>query len=336
MADNLPNLVAVALIVLAALGTLALLAVVMLRALRQRDHEAAERQMAEAAQAAIRDVGPHRGDARHAGGPPGRIGARRQRAARFGDASSQPVDDHHAAAHRRQPAEAQRTAGGDRQRAEEHHRPRLAGHVAAERAQQQAGARRVRAGPHGDHRPGRAAERMLRIPVHAAEQEPAGLRGVPAGRPPARHRRQVSARSRHGFSRSGDRRRAQARRDAPAPGCRPACQRHRVEIPDPGRDPGHGADVRAVGVGLCRIARRVRRPVPEGLSRQGGHRLTVAADAGHSRDPADPTRCAHARGRRQDPRRGRPPDGRHRAAARARAQACRSISARPTRTCGRS
>ncbi len=49
MTDNLPNLVAVALIVLAALGTLALLATVMLRVLRQRDHEAAERQMAEAA-----------------------------------------------------------------------------------------------------------------------------------------------------------------------------------------------------------------------------------------------------------------------------------------------
>ena len=67
MADNLPNLVAVALIVLAALGTLALLAVVMLRALRQRDHEAAERQMAEAARLqsetsvrieAMRDIEP--------------------------------------------------------------------------------------------------------------------------------------------------------------------------------------------------------------------------------------------------------------------------------------
>ena len=33
---------------------------------------------------------------------------------------------------------------------------------------------------------------------------------------------------------------------------RPACQRHRAEIPDPRRDPGPGADVRAVGIGLCR------------------------------------------------------------------------------------
>ena len=56
-------------------------------------------------------------------------------------------------AHHREPAEAQRAAGGDRQRAEEHHRPRLAGHVAAKRADQQAVARRVRPGPHGsDHR----------------------------------------------------------------------------------------------------------------------------------------------------------------------------------------
>ncbi len=45
-----------------------------------------------------------------------------------------------------------------------------------------------------------------------------------------------------------------------------ARRRHRGEVPDPRRDPGHGADVRAVGVGLCRIARRVRRHRAEGVS----------------------------------------------------------------------
>ena len=37
---------------------------------------------------------------------------------------------------------------------------------------------------------------------------------------------------------------------------------------DPGRDPGYGADVRAVGVGLCRVARRLRRRGAEGLPRR--------------------------------------------------------------------
>ena len=49
MSDNVLNLAGAAVIVVAALAALVLLAVVMLRALRQRDHEAAERQMAEAA-----------------------------------------------------------------------------------------------------------------------------------------------------------------------------------------------------------------------------------------------------------------------------------------------
>ena len=48
-----------------------------------------------------------------------------------------------------------------------HHRSRLAGDLAARGARQQAGARRVRPGPHGGDRPGRTAEGLLRIPVHA-------------------------------------------------------------------------------------------------------------------------------------------------------------------------
>ena len=66
------------------------------------------------------------------------------------------------------------------------------------------------------------------------------------------------------------------------------------------------------------------------------HRVAVAADARDPGDPADPEGRAHARGGRPDPRRGRPPDGRRRPAERARAASCSSISARPTRTSGRS
>ena len=91
--------------------------------------------------------------------------------------------------------QAQRAPRGDRRRAEEHHRPGLAGDVAARGARQQAGARRVRPGPHGGDRPGRAAEGLVRIPVHALQREAAGLRGVSARRRAAAdHRRQVSAR----------------------------------------------------------------------------------------------------------------------------------------------
>ena len=60
------------------------------------------------------------------------------------------------------------------------------------------------------------------------------------------------------FREAETRRCAQARRHPAAPGCRAARQRHRAEIPDPGRDAGFRADVRAIGVGICRIARRVR------------------------------------------------------------------------------
>ena len=53
-----------------------------------------------------------------------------------------------------------------------------------------------------------------------------------------------------------------------APGRRPARRRHRREVSDPRRDAGHRADVRAVGIGLCRVARRLRRRGAEGLPRR--------------------------------------------------------------------
>ena len=76
--------------------------------------------------------------------------------------------------------------------------------------------------------------------------------------------------------------------------------------------------------------------VQKAFRSRGRDRVALAADARDPRDPADPAGRPHARGRRPDPRRGRPPDGRPQAAAGARAQAADSISARPTRTCGRS
>ena len=94
------------------------------RKMRRADAEAAEQRMAELARLQVETAVRHRRDARHAGRPAGGAASRRQRAARFGDASSQPVDDRDPPAHRRQPAEAQRAARGDRRRAEEHHRAR--------------------------------------------------------------------------------------------------------------------------------------------------------------------------------------------------------------------
>ena len=151
-------------------------------------------------------------------------------------------------------AEAQRAARGDRRRAEEHHRARLAGHLAAERALEQAEPRRLRPGPHGGDHPGRPAEGLLRVPVHALEPQPAGLRDLPARPAAAGDRREIPARGGQRLPRRQDRRRAQARGGAAARRHRQACRRHRDEVPDPRRDPGPGADVRAVGVGLCRAA----------------------------------------------------------------------------------
>ena len=84
------------------------------------------------------------------------------------------------------------------------------------------------------------------------------------------------------------------------------------------------------------IARRLRRHGAEGLSRPGRDGVAVAADAGDPGDAADPEGRAHARGRRPDPRRGRPPDGRCRPARATACASCSSISTSPTRTSGRS
>ena len=67
--------------------------------------------------------------------------------------------------------------------------------LAAERAVEQAEPRRLRPGPHGGDHPGRPAEGQLRVPVHAVEPQPAGLRDLPARPAAAGDRREIPARS---------------------------------------------------------------------------------------------------------------------------------------------
>ncbi len=128
-----------------------------------------------------------------AGRPPGRHGARGQRAAGFGDPSRRPVHGTLDPQHHGEPARAARAARHHRQRAQEPHRPHHAGDDPARRARQQAVARRLRPGADGGDRPGRLAEGRLRVPVHALDGKAAGLRGVPARPAPALHRRKISA-----------------------------------------------------------------------------------------------------------------------------------------------
>ncbi len=89
--------------------------------------------------------------------------------------------------------------------------------------------------------------------------------------------------------------------------------RHVSDIAQKYLIPGETQDLALMFVpsefGLRRALRRLRRHRAEGVPLQGGHRLALAADARDQRGAADPEGRAHARSRRQDPRRGRPPDG---------------------------
>jgi len=155
-------------------------------------------------------------------------------------------------------------------------------------ARQQTGARRVRSGPNGGDRPGRVAERRLRIPVHPLKRDAAGLRGVPAGRRvPAGDRREVF---RWSHSRRCGMPRARMRASTPLSVCVKTCSSMSVilrAVTSFRQDPGFRADVRAVGIGLRRAARRLRRRDPEGLPGAGGAGLALAPDAGDSGDAAD-------------------------------------------------
>ena len=135
----------------------------------------------------------------------------------------------------RAPDEAQRAPGGDRRGAEEPHRPHRRGRRPQGHPGQQAGARRLRPGPHGGDHPRWAARRRLRVPGDALEPHPAGLpRATARRRARPRRRRQVSARMLH---------------------------------PVPRRDVGRGApEGRPAG------ARRHRRPRPQDLPRSTSSR----------------------------------------------------------------
>ncbi len=132
-----------------------------------------------------------------------------------------------------------------------------------------------------------------------------GLRGVPARPAAAVHRREIPAGGDDRVARRAQRRGEEA---SPAQRLRADVMKHVTDIAekylDRRRDPGDGADVRAVGIGLCRDPRRLRRRDPEGLPRPRGAGVAVAADAGDPGDAADPEGRADARRRRPDPHRG--------------------------------
>ena len=143
---------------------------------------------------------------------------------------------------------------------------RHAGDVAAERARQQADARRLRPGPHGDHRRRTACRRA---PTSSSSRCPTGTRPdccvfLPDKRPLVIDAKfPLEAVTAYRDAKTDDERKAAAQRVRTD--VEQARRRHRREISDPGRDPGTGADVRAVGIGLCRAARRLRRHRAEGV-----------------------------------------------------------------------
>jgi hypothetical protein len=152
-------------------------------------------------------------------------------------------------------AKPERAPRRDRRRAEEHHRPRLAGDSLARGARQQAGARRLRQGrmeaivqdglPKGSFqfqftlsngkRPDCAVflpsdERPLIIDAKFPLEAISALRDARSDE----QKKHAAARLRQDVTK--------------------AFHRHRGALPHSGRDPGPCADVRAVGVGLCRAA----------------------------------------------------------------------------------
>ena len=172
----------------------------------------------------------------------------------FGLASAGRFAREDQAEHNRESAEARRAPRGHRPRAEKHHRARRSGDDAARRARQQADARRVRPMAHGSHRPGRPAQRDLRLPAHARQQDPPRLLCVSARPPSAGDRCKISARSFHRLSGRQDRRGTQSRGRAAARRRRQARGGYCAEISDPRRDPRNRFYVCAFGIDLCRAA----------------------------------------------------------------------------------
>ena len=96
MMDNLAPLAAAVVIVLAGLALLAALVVVAVRALRRRDAEAADKQLAELARLQAETAVRIEGMRDMLAGRQAELAPRGQRAARFGVAPPQPVHDHDA------------------------------------------------------------------------------------------------------------------------------------------------------------------------------------------------------------------------------------------------
>ena len=160
--------------------------------------------------------------------------------------------------------------------------------VAEGHPRQQADARRLRPGPHGDHRARRPAAGRLYFQADADQQVAAGLRDPPAGRSAPLV---VDANSRWRGSPNSAApatTRAEARGATRARRRHPACRRHRGEISGPRRDPGRGADVRALGIDLRRPRRAFRGCRAARAPGAGGDRFAVADDDG------DPGRAGRA------------------------------------------
>ncbi len=187
-------------------------------AVRQaRLDEAMEARIADLARIQAETGGRLAGARRRPRRTAGRACPRGGRAARCGLRPDRPLHGRDHAADAGAAAKPQRAHRRARPRPEEPLGALEPGRLAARRARQQAGPRRLRPGAHGDHHPGCAAEVALRLPAHAAQQHPAGLRDLPARPAPAGHRRQVSAGRNHRAARMQIGRGAHAGGPAPAP-----------------------------------------------------------------------------------------------------------------------
>jgi DNA recombination protein RmuC len=142
----------------------------------------------------------------------------------------------------------------------------------------------------------------LRAPGDAVERAAGGLPDPPAEPAGAhRHRRQVPARGLRGAA-GGEDPVGDVRGDEGLPHRGPqAHPRHRRALRDRGRDGGRGADVPALGGGLCRASRQPRRDRARGLRGAGLDRLAhhLHGDAEHH--ARDPEGRADARAGGRDP-----------------------------------
>ena len=247
--------------------------------------------------------------------------ARRTYPPRVGDTLARARQIRH---HRQAPAIA-RASSCDRQRAEEHHRPRLAPSPRCETSSATSNA----AAPSGrdawSHRPGR----LPKAPTNSSSRFRTGNVRTAASLPDNRPLVIDAKFPLEAVTVLRERRLRTNEAAAPhrAQTSWQSHRRHCGEISDPGRDPGNGADVRAVGVGLCRSARRFRRFLQKAYRASVVDRIAVVVDARDPGDPADPEGCADARGRRSDPDRGRPTDGGRRSGCASASASWSSISA---------